>query len=65
MSIVNNILIILLMAVVAVIFLFANDEGIKEIHDNVAVYVEKPKPVEEVEVTKEAPMYILQATKSI
>lgn len=55
-----------IVAIIVVFYIYANDEGIKEIHDNIAVYIEKPKEVEVVvEEVKDPPLYILQASKSI
>lgn len=67
LKLLGNISFLLVLVLITVIFLHANDEGIKEIHDNVAVYVEKPHEVEVIveEVKVPLPLYILQPIKSI
>lgn len=68
MKIVDSILILSIMIFVSFVFLYANDEGIKEMHDIMAVIVEKePAPLtqEVVEKYNIQPSYILQPVKSI
>ena len=66
LKLLGNISFLLVLVLITVILVYANDEGSKEIHDNMAVYVEKPPDVEVIaEEVKEPPLYILQPIKSI
>lgn len=66
-TIINLSIAVLTMVIITLGILFLSDEGIKEIHDKVAVVIEKPQAVEttEIEVEKLDNSYILKPESSI
>jgi len=65
-QVLDNIVTISIIAFAALLLIYGNDEGIKEIHDKVTVIVPKnevviDEPVED----KKPPMYVIQPVKSI
>ena len=65
-QVLDNIVAISIIAFAALLLIYGNDDGIKIVHDKVAVFVPKKEVViDEPVEDKKPPMYIIQPVKSI
>lgn len=65
-QVLDSIVAIIAIASIMIIYMLSNNDGIKSIHDKVAIIMPKKEIVDEpVEETKNPPMYVIQPIKSI